>query len=323
MSSFFDNLYDEGKISESSINRIRNGEMQKVLSVHWDLRTLLYIGVLLTTSGLGILVYKNIDSIGHAAIIASLALISIAGYLYCWWKKVPFSWNRIKSPGSLFDYVLLLSCLCFVIFIGYWQYQYHIFGERYGLETFIPMIFLFFSAYYFDHLGILSLAITNLAAWAGVVVTPTRILKENDFNNTTLIYTGLCLGILFVLMGKYSLMKKIKPHFAFTYTNFGLHIGFISLLAAMFHFDNSYMLWLLPLLGAGYLSYREAMREHSFYYLLMLTLYSYIGISYVFVTLLIRDLLDSGFYFLCLYFIGSATAMILFLIRMNKKIKAA
>ena len=53
------------------------------------------------------------------------------------------------------------------------------------------MVVLFFCAYFFDHIGILSLAITNLAAWVGIVVTPAEILKSNDFNSVTIIYTGL------------------------------------------------------------------------------------------------------------------------------------
>jgi len=48
-------------------------------------------------------------------------------------------------------------------FIGYLQYQYSAFGTHYGMATLIPMLALFLIAYYFDHLGILSLAIANLA----------------------------------------------------------------------------------------------------------------------------------------------------------------
>jgi hypothetical protein len=101
-------------------------------------------------------------------------LISAGSFYYCVYKKQPFSFNKAAAPNSFFDYVLLLACLTFIIFIGYIQYQYKIFGDRYGLATFFPMLVLFVSAYYFDHLGILSMAITNLGAWVGLTVTPLK-----------------------------------------------------------------------------------------------------------------------------------------------------
>ena len=92
------------------------------------------------------------------------------------------------------DYVLLVGCLLFTHALGYIQFEYNVFGNRWGLAVFIPMVILFITAYYFDHLGVLSLAITNLAAWAGISVTPMKILKENDFNNTHVMYAGLVVG---------------------------------------------------------------------------------------------------------------------------------
>jgi hypothetical protein len=318
-------LHEEGLLSDLSFERIKAHQKDPGISVHWELKTILYLGVLLLSSGLGIVIYKNIDSIGHQVILVFIALLSAGGFFYCCRKKLPFSTAKAESPDSFFDYILLLACLSFITFIGYWQYQYQIFGNRFGLVTFIPMLVLFFSAYFFDHLGILSLAITNLAAWAGIAVTPTRILKENDFNSETLIVTGLLLGIALVLAGIVTLRRNIKPHFAFTYTNFGLHISFISCLAGLFHFENSYLLWFLLLIGiAGYF-YREAVQKKSFYFLLVLTLYTYIGLCYIIMRLLFEtaNLEMGGFYLACLYFIGSGTGLILFLIRMNKKIKTA
>ncbi len=182
----------------------------------------------------------------------------------------------------------------------------------------------FFSAYYFDHIGILSLAITNLCAWAGVTVTPTHILQDNDFlNNDTLIFTGIVLGAGLVAIAALTSSRALKKHFAFTYNNFGMHILFISVLAAMFRFDVIYFLWFLLLLGVAFYFYREALRTKSFYILLMLTLYVYVGLSYVIIRLLFYTLKTDigGVYLSCMYFITTAVLLVLFLIRMNKKIK--
>ncbi|MDQ6764326.1 MAG: hypothetical protein M3015_17115 [Bacteroidota bacterium] len=65
----------------------------------------------------------------------------------------------------MFDYILLFGCLSLLTFVGYLQFEYNVFGNKWGLATFIPMVVLFMAAYYFDHLGVLILAIVNLAAW--------------------------------------------------------------------------------------------------------------------------------------------------------------
>jgi hypothetical protein len=104
-----------------------------------------------------------------------------------------------------------------------------------------------------------------------------------------------------------------------------MHILFISALAGMFLFEPVYLLWFGLLAGVAFYFYREALRDKSFYFLLVLTLYSYIGLSYVIIRILFytRQTDEGGIYLLSMYFIGTAVGLILFLIRMNKKIKAA
>lgn len=319
----FEKLHSKGFISDESFEKIKLHSNEKKLSVHWELRTILYLGVLLLTSGLGILVYKNIDTISHQAVLILIALISCCGFYYCFKNKLPFSTKKVEAHNSFFDYVLLLACLCFIIFIGYWQFEFHLFGDKYGLATFVPMIVLFFCTYFFDHLGILSLAITNLAAWVGIVVTPKQILIANDFNSSTIIITALLLGIALILAGKLTILQNIKTHFEFTYTNFGLHIIFIACLAGLFHFDAIYFLWFIALIIIAVYFYYAALKTRSFYFLLMLTIYGYIGLSYVILRLLFRSMNAdmASTYLAFLYFIISAIALILFLIRMNKKLK--
>ncbi len=141
------------------------------------------LGVLLLTGGLGILVYKHIDTIGHQAVLAFIALVTAGSFFYCYRKRSPFSWSG-KSRSPIPSLIISCSwvCLSLLIFLGYLQYQYDVFGDHYGSATFIPMVILFFAAYYFDHLGALSLAITNLAAWAGIASHhPLSILKDGNF----------------------------------------------------------------------------------------------------------------------------------------------
>lgn len=317
----FEQLHQEGLISDISMERIRRDQVSPLFSIHWELRTILYIGILLLTGGLGILVGKNIDTIGHQAILALIAILCIGSFAYCERLKLPFSRTKVLPPNPYFDYVLLLGCLAMITFIAYLQAQYNAFGNAYGLATFIPMVILFACAYHFDHLGVLSLAIANLAAWAGIAVTPLTIFRSNDFADARLIFTGLAVGTLLTVVSSASENKDIKPHFSFTYLNFGMNLLFVSCLAGMFHFESAYLLWLLPLAGITWYFYRKALALRSFYFVLMIALYVYVGAGFV-LTSLISAVSTEAFSLLMLYFIGSAVYMIVFLMNVNKKLKA-
>lgn len=318
----FEQLQQEGLISQGSLQKVKQKARSGFFSVHWELKTILYLGILLLTGGLGILIYKNIDTIGHQVILAAIGLICIGCFFYCERKKLPFAKTRVPAPNSFFDYILLLGCLTLITFITYLQVQYTAFGTAYGLATFIPMVILFFCAYYFDHLGVLSMAVTNLAAWAGIAITPLNILHANNFAEPEIIFSGLLLGVALAVIAWGSKQKDIKAHFGFTYTNFGMNILFIACLAGMIVFENFYLLWLLPLAAIVYYFYKQALLTDSFYFLLMLTIYGYIGISYS-ITRLLMYLMspDLGIILIVLmYYIFSSIGIVMFLIRMNKKL---
>jgi hypothetical protein len=317
----FEKLRQQQLISDQELEAISNAGAQPV-SVHWDLRMLLYLGITLLSTGLGIVVYNNIDTIGHTTIIITIALACIACYVYCMKKSKGYSNKKVESPNLWFDYVLLLGCLLLITFIGYVQFQYNFFGNKWGLATFIPMVLLFITAYYFDHIGVLSLAITNLAAWAGITVTPLNILSDNDFSSTALIFTGLLLGTALTAFSFLTVIKDVKAHFGFTYKNFGAHILFISTLAAIFHFESIYRLWFLLLLGIGFFFYKNALKENSFYFLVITLLYVYIGLSYVLLDLLFKLPGDmAAIYLAFVYLIASGIGLIRLLIYFNKLIK--
>lgn len=317
----FEKLSGEGLVSPESLQKVKAAEGKKLFSLHWELKTILYLGVLLLSGGLGILIYKNIDTIGHQAILFAIAALCLGCFYYAQKHKPHFSWNKVLSPNSLFDYIVLLGCLLFVTFISYMQAQYNVFGTRYGLAAFFPMMLLSFSAYYFDHIGVLSLAITNFAAWLGVTITPYHIFTQNDFSSDRLIYTGLFLGLFLIAAGLLSTKKNIKQHFAFTYHNFGTHILFISLISALVVFGSTYFLWFLLLAGVAYALYQMALKNHSFYFLLITILYAYTGLTYVAMRLLLEHSSIEAIYLALFYLIGSGIGVAIFLINLNKKLK--
>ncbi len=316
----FEQLYRQNFITQQQLDKIKQQDEQPV-SVHWDVRTLLYPGILLVTTALGILVYENIDTIGHTAIIITIGVACAACFMYCFRKANKYAHVKVESPNILFDYILLTACLLLLTFMGYLQYQYNVFGARWGLAVFIPMVILFFCAYYFDHIGVLSIAITNLATWLGITVTPVQILKQNDFSSDHIIYTGIISGVALVVFSTITQQKNIKAHFAFTYKNFGANILFIALLAAMFNHHNIYLIWFIAILLVAYWLFNNAVKENVFYFLVISILYAYIALCYVVIELLILIADEGSLYLGTIYFIGSGIGLIRLLMYYNKKLK--
>ncbi|RAJ05138.1 putative membrane protein DUF2157 [Chitinophaga skermanii] len=314
----FENLFDEGLVSQESMNKIRAAETSKLFPVAWELRTILYLGVLLLSSGLGILIYKHIDTIGHMAIIALIAAISLGCFIYAAKKKPAFTWQKMRTPSVLYDYLVLLGCLTFVSFVTYLQAQYNVFGTLYGTATFIPLIVLTFSAYYFDHLGVLCMAITNLAAWMGVNVTPRYLITANDFSSERIVYAGLLLGLICIGMSWLSKHKQWKAHFEFTYMNFGVHVLYVSMIAAHFTLLRwPFFGWVLMMGAVSYLLYRFfPVVRNSAYFLVVMALYIYVQLIIIITETNIGDI--GGYLFICLLLTG---LLIYALVTINRKMK--
>ena len=175
-------LFNDAIINEAKRDAINEYERTKPMSVHWELRTVLYLGVLLFTTGIGLLIYKNINTIGHQAILVCILASCVGCFYYASKHNLPYTHEEVKHSSPLFYYVVLLGCLLFGIFIGYLQYQYSMFGTHYGLATLVPTAVFFVAGYWFDNKSALSLGISGLAAWAGLTVTPLQLLEQNDFS---------------------------------------------------------------------------------------------------------------------------------------------
>ncbi|ASU32584.1 DUF2157 domain-containing protein [Mucilaginibacter xinganensis] len=324
--NLYNNLHAEGLISDESLQKIRLKEQKPLLfSIHWEIRTLLYAGVLMLTAGLGLLIYENIDTIGHQFVLMLIAAICLGCFYYCFKNKLPFSKEKVSAPNSFFDYILLLASASMLIFVGYLQFEYKVFGTNYGMATFIPMLALFFIAYYFDHIGILSMAMANLAVWMGVSVPPQQLLLNSDFDSETIIYTYLVLGIVLIAAAYASRQFKFKKHFKFSYQHYGIHVAYIALLAGYFHYYSSILAaaWILGIVLLSFPTYTDAFKNKSFYFMLLVVLYSYIALSSLVVRLFLSVGDVGGVYLALLYFIGSGVGLIFVLINLNKKLKAA
>lgn len=315
-------LSELGFLSEESLHRIQTKESEGAFSLHWELRTLLYIGVLMLTTGLGILIYQNIDTIGHQAILAFIALACLGCFLYCFKQSLPFSPTKVEQASPFFDYVLLLGALLFLTFEGYIQFQYQVFGERYGLLAILPSLLFLFLAYRFDNVGILSMGITGIAAWLGINLTPAHRLESFNFSENHLIVSGISLGIVLTVIGWALVHRGIKAHFFFTYINFASHLLFVSTLSGLFLANGAEtLIWFMGLALLVIANFFHAKKEKSFYFLLIAIVYGYIGLTYVFTQWLDGTHGEAIIWLGLWYFIASCASIIWFLIN-HKKILA-
>jgi hypothetical protein len=269
-------LQDKGFIQEDQFHTIEPIVARKVASVFYELRTLLYLGVMLFTTGVGFLIYQNIGELGHILAILALSILSVGCFMYGFWKGAPYSREKVKSPNPYFDYVLLLGCLLFVSVFGYLEFQFG-FLEQYARPTsLITTTLFFFCAYRFDHLGILSLAITALTSFFGIVVSWDGL---DSFNN--LQHVGLLLSLVLAGIAIFIEKRGIKNHFTFTYLNFCALIYFLSAFAGIFGgYRETYLPYALALyLGVG-LSILVARWKKSFLFLLYAVVAGYIGTTY-------------------------------------------
>lgn len=315
-------IFKDGHIDKDQLERIRLAEAGQLFSIHWELRTILYLGILLLSSGIGILVYLNIDSIGHQAVLASIA----AGFTGCFYyankHKLQYSNEKITHTSPFFDYAVLLGFLLFALFIGYFQYQYSPFGKHYGILVFIPTLLAFYLAYRFDHKGVLSIGITGLAGTFGLSVTPRQLIDNNDFSDLSVIFTALALGIALSVWAWFSDKKEIKKHLSFTYNNFALNILSIAALASLFDQDLK-VISLLVLAGICVYFIKYALTQKSYLFLLLGILYGYIGLTYSIFYLLskVNNLNEATFLLGMVYVIGSAIGVILLFINLKKIVK--
>jgi Predicted membrane protein (DUF2157) len=251
-------LFEKNYISEEQFVQIKAYRGLNIFSLHNELRFLLYLSVTLFTSGIGILIYQNIDSIGHIAMLSVLFLIIIVSFYFCFKNASKFEKQETFFQNSLYDYLLLLANILTCTFVGYLQFQYQTFGTHYGLATIIPTIISFASAYYFDNKSCLSIGISGLAAYIGLSVSPQTLLEGSTFDTDNLSYSGVILGFLLVFWTIYNDKIGLKKHFKLVFLTFALHLISISCINNLF---NDY--WYIFMLIIGVSSYYFFKTSHQ------------------------------------------------------------
>jgi len=310
-------LLDKELISEEQFKKIELINSGKILSVFYELRTLLYLGVLMFTSGAGVLIYQNIGELGHLISIILLSLIMIGCFWYVVHHGQDYSNERVVSPSAYFDYILLLGCLLFVSIQGYIQYQYDAFSSWMEWNTLITAVFYFYVAYRYDHLGVLSMAITAFASFWGLKVSAAKwqsgdFLDGSDLHITALIFSSALAAIVFYLD-----RKSIKRHFTFTYLNFCFLIFFAGALSGIFMDSDFDLLFVLLIYAACLIAWYQSRTKKSFLFLLYAFVAGYVATTYLLGKYIFEDEPALWYY----YFLISCGGVIYLIIRYRRLFK--
>lgn len=316
---FAEKLLARNLLSDSQMDSIQKYNALGIFSVHYELRFLLYLSVLLFTSGVGALIYKNIDSIGHLAVLGILFLLTGIGFYSSIKKAKGFHKDVVLFDNPVYDYIVLLCTILSCIFIGYLQYQYKIFG--YGLSSLVCALVGFANAYYFDNKSALSIGITGLATFIGITVTPKTLLQNEMYSNPSLAYYGILLGGLLLLWIEYSNKISLKKHFQLVFLTFALHIIGICSVAGLQ--EEYWYIFVFFLAAAVYYFYKISYEIESIFIFVFTVLYGYIGFNIVLFKLI--DTVDFSKFWQILtilapfYFVGSIIGFIKLIQHFNKE----
>jgi hypothetical protein len=317
-----DEVFARGLISAETRDKLKSVVIKRGFSIHSELYAVLYVGILSLSTGLGILIYNHISSLAHILLMTAMALAVVLGFGWCFKRAKGYSPEKQESAGRMDDNVLLLSSLILVSLFSYSQIIFHWSGSA-GLEYLFPALMCFCAAYYFDHLGVLSVSIASAGAFVGLAVSPWSKGMYTNFQTEYEVYAGLALAALFVVAGLVSTKKNWKAHFAFTWFNFALHMSFFASIAALFVVD----FWLIPVPLIAFICWRAkryAEKENSFYFFLVTVLYTFVAICCIYGRLILSIRIDSGegILFISLLLLIFASVLVIHILKTFRKKRA-
>lgn len=158
-------LRERGALSPETTEKLIALERREVFSVHYELRALLYLAVMLIVTGVGLFLKNNLDRIGPAVLILILGVAAAICYAFALAKHL----RRAQwKPSLVDDYVLLLGALLVSADLGYAESQFHLLDANWSWHLLLLAIIHGVSAYYFASRILLSVSITSLAAFLGI-----------------------------------------------------------------------------------------------------------------------------------------------------------
>ncbi len=245
-------LKEKGILGEPLAGRLLRVARGDLVSLRMEIRALLYLGVLLLTTGVGLFVRDYHQRIGPAAIASALAFSAGVSLAWVVRRATPFTWGKGADPGVAFDYVLLLGLLLVSADLAYVEVQFGLFGPEWPWHLLVVALLCLFAAFRWDSGVALGLALTSFAAWRGVAVNVLHgVVGAGRAGETR--WNAIGCGALFAAGGLALARLGKKAHFEDVWLNFGLLLLFGGLLSGVFGEQGSWGWWtlLLAVVAAG------------------------------------------------------------------------
>lgn len=267
-------LRAEGIIDDATAGSALALDRGAVFSLHLELRATLYAGVLLVTTGVGMLLARNLDRIGPLAILLVIALAVAA----C---SVPAM--RAKLAGRALtvtgDYLLLLAVLLGSAGLAYAERQFTLLGPWWSWHLLALAVVHAAIAYAFASPLVLAASLTSLAGWFGVGGTLGDMLH---FSHSTPWLGVRALACAAVIAAWHYADRRARPDRSFSgvFDHFAANLAFWGTLAWCLEWP-----WLaagLPLLAVlAYASVRRGLDTGREAFLVYGIMYAAIGICVV------------------------------------------
>lgn len=200
-----DALVERGVIDRRGAVTLRHAASGSLVSVRDELRVLLWAGVLLITSGAGLLVRQNVDRIGPLAIAIG---IGVAAFACLGW-----AWRRAPSRSFAFDSVLLLGALLAAADLAFIEVKFTPLGAHWPRHFLIVAAAYAWLAFRFDSKTLFSLALTSFAAWRGVSLVGVAVPWGGVADSNRLFLEALGCGVAFLLLGKVLERVRVRAPF--------------------------------------------------------------------------------------------------------------
>lgn len=314
-------LLDKELLKKEHENEIRKYFSLGIFSLRNELLFLMYLSVLLLTSGFGILIYKNIDTIGHTLILTIMLLLIVVCFYFSLKNSKGFSKDDIDFENPTHNYLVLLAVILSCSFMGYIQFQYSIFGDYFEISILISAFIALISAYYFNSKSALSIGITALATSIGISVTPRSLFYNAIYWNENLSYFGLILGVAIAIWATYSKKIDLKRHFDLVLLTFSLHL--VSMCCIYGLYNDLWILFAFILAGTTYYFYIKSYEIKAISIYVFAILYAFIGLTIFMARVLdilnIFDIFEIIIILLPVYFIVSIVLFIQAIKNFNKK----
>jgi uncharacterized membrane protein len=186
-------LRDEGAIDPAAAERLIAIERREIFSIHGELRLLAWAGVSLLVAGVGLMLRQNLHRLGPVTILLLIASAGAVCYAFVVRRRIK---NPSRTPTLVDDSALLLGALLLSAAIGYGEFAFHFFHERWSWHLLLIAVLHGAAAYWFASRVLLSLSITSLAAFFAINydIIQTNLYLAYDLAVRGYIVTALLIG---------------------------------------------------------------------------------------------------------------------------------